>query len=171
MIDAHEAQRVLRTVQRCSRAQWWTDGYALDLSEYVDAALDAVQACLEHYDPTRGVPFSVYAAHRIRGAVRRAWRRYRTWHELRASGKSGRWFQAPPDAETLRPRLYEPHTAVDLRLRLARLPVDAQQYARSVWQGDTAKEYAAQAGLTSARWVKARVARWRHDTLQAERLS
>jgi hypothetical protein len=170
MIDDHEAQQALRTVQMCSRAQWRADGYALDLSEYEDAAMEAVRACLETYDPTRGVAFSVYAGYRIRGAVKRAWLRYRTWHELRASGKSGRWFQAPPDAEAVRPRLYEPHTAVDLRLRLARLSVDAQQYARSLWQGDTEKEYAAKAGLTSARWVKARVERWRHDALQGERL-
>jgi hypothetical protein len=60
---------------------------------------------------------------------------------------------------------------VELRQRLLSLPDEAQQYAHSVLRGDTDTEYAAQAGLSSARWVKARVQRWREAALQTERLA
>ena len=70
MIEDREARHALRTVQMCSRYQWRVEGSALDLAEYEDAALDALVACLERYDTTRGVAFSVYAAPRMRGAVR-----------------------------------------------------------------------------------------------------
>jgi hypothetical protein len=165
MIDEREARHALRTVLMCSRYQWCVEGYALDLAEYEDAALDALVACLERYDTTRGVAFSVYAAHRIRGAVQRAWLRYRTWHELRGNG---RWFHAPPRAEVLRPIPHDLTAPVELAQRVRTLPREAQHYAAMVLAGATDTAYAQHAGLTSARWVKARVQRWRRDAVHAE---
>jgi hypothetical protein len=146
---------------RVSRSQWHHEGYVLDLAEYEDAALDAVVACLTHYDAARGVPFSVYAGHRMRGAVQRAWQRYRTWHELRGTG---RWFHAPPCAEVLRPHVPDVTAHVAMAERVRQLPREAQHYAAVVLRGGTDRDYAGQAGLTSARWVKARVQRWREES-------
>ena len=165
-IDPHDAAQALRLALRASLWQWRHEGYQLDLSEYEDAALDALVACLAHYDSRRGVAFSVYAAHRIRGAVQRAWQRYRTWHELRGTG---RWFHAAPDAEALRPHVHDVTAQVAFAQRLQRLPREAQRYAAVVLRGGTDRDYAGQAGLTSARWVKARVARWRQDILARTR--
>src|SRR5206468_623642 len=120
------------------------EGYALDLTEYEDAALDALVACLARYDATRRVPFSVYAAHGIRGAVKRAWLRYRTWHEGHGNG---RWFHAPPRAEALRPASPDMPARVELAERVQRLPAEAQRYAAMVLRGETDVAYARAAGL------------------------
>src|ERR1043166_60671 len=160
-IDEQDARQALAIVLRMSRQQWHHEGYQLDLSEYEDAALDALVACLTRYDATRGVAFSVYAGHRMRGAVQRAWHRYRTWHELRGTG---RLFHAPPCAEVLRPRVQDFTAQVAMAERLQRLPYEAPRYAAVVLMGGTDHDYAAQAGLTSARWVKARVQRWREES-------
>ena len=165
MIDDRDARHALRTVAMCSQHRWWAEGCALDLAEYEDAALDALVACLARYDATRGVPFSVYAAYSIRGAVKQAWLRYRTWHEVRGQG---RWFHAPPRAEVLRPASPDMAARVELAERVQRLPVEAQGYAAMVLRGETDAAYARAAGLTSARWVQQRVQRWRRDAVQAE---
>src|ERR1043166_1526657 len=160
-IDDQDARHALRLALRVSRRQWHHEGYQLDLSEYEDAALDALVACLTRYDTTRGVPFSVYAGHRMRGAVQQAWQRYRTWHELRGTG---RWFHAPPCAEALRPHVPDVTAQVAFAQQAQRLPREAQRYAAVVLRGGTDHEYAVQAGLPSARWVKARVQRWRQES-------
>jgi hypothetical protein len=165
-IDEQDARHTLALAHRMSRQQWHHEGYVLDLAEYEDAAMDAMVACLAHYDAARGVPFSVYACHRMRGAVQRAWQRYRTWHEL---GCTGRWFHAAPDAEALRPHVHDVTAQVAFAQRLQRLPREAQHYAAVMLRGGTDRDYAGQAGLTSARWVKARVARWRQDILARTR--
>src|ERR1043166_9167172 len=167
-IDPHDAAQARRLALRASLWQWHHEGYVLDLAEYQDAALDALVACLAHYDSQRGVAFSVYAAHRIRGAVQRAWQRYRTCHELRGNG---RWFHAPPCADVLRPPVHDVTAPLDLAQRVQQLPAEGQRYAVMVLTGATDREYAQQAGLTSARWVQARVARWRQDTLTPMRQS
>jgi hypothetical protein len=156
-ITPAEAAKALRFAHAVSRRQWHGEGYRLDLTEYQDAALDALTACLARYTPTRGIPLSTYAYPRIQGAVRRAWLRYRTWHELRG----GRWFSHPPDADTLRPAVAPFTATVELWHHLATLPPEAQVYAGMVLAGHSDAAYAQARGLTSARWVKARVQRWR----------
>jgi hypothetical protein len=127
----------------------------LDLSEYVDAALDAVVACLQRYDATRGVSFSTYAYSRMAGAVTDAAEAYALWCIVKPYHNADK-----PHAEALAPLHHGLDATLTLRQRIARLPRVVQQYAHAILQGWTARELAAREGITEGR-LSQRVKSWR----------
>jgi hypothetical protein len=116
IIDETQVTMALRQVKVRAVQQWMKDGKRCDLTEYEEAGLAALAGCLARFDPSRNVQFHTYAAHRTHGAVQDADSRYQAW---RHGVNMGRWKQAPPNADVLRP-MAGPQPDPVLRTRLLR---------------------------------------------------
>jgi RNA polymerase sigma factor for flagellar operon FliA len=65
LLDAHLTFARIMAAKLYSRR----GGLAADFSDYLQSAVVGLIEAVDHYDPSRGIPFRVYAVPRIRGAI------------------------------------------------------------------------------------------------------
>jgi hypothetical protein len=127
MITEKEASSALLHAKFCAWRQWKLDGEACDLSEYEDAASEAITRCLARFDPTKGCKFNTYCEQRVFFALVDAAQAYKAW---RFRGSDGR--EEPQSVEE----------QMDLAARMKALPPLIRRYVQAALDGLTLTQFA-----------------------------
>jgi hypothetical protein len=140
MISDQQAQRTLKILYRFAWDQWKQDGKRFNLADYEDEGMTALTFCLERYDTSLGIPFSLYARRRLYGAI----------HDTHCAGTN----RHPERQATLEKLAHNPVPALeqtlDITTRIAKLPARLASYAKATLAGHSTPEFAQSQGITSS---------------------